>query len=105
MSTLEHIKEVTSTSSENYSMVMLEFEDSVNMDTIGVDIQQNISTLSSGWDDMVQTPYVMKINPSMLPVMVAAVSMDGKDNVELTQLLDEELPQQAITSAFRKFRK
>ena len=34
MSTLEHIKEVTSTSSENVSMVMLEFEESVNMDTV-----------------------------------------------------------------------
>ena len=31
MSTLEHIKEVTSTSSENYSMVVLEFEESVNL--------------------------------------------------------------------------
>jgi len=42
MATLEHIKEISSTSSENYSMVMLEFEESVNMDTIGVDIQQKI---------------------------------------------------------------
>ena len=39
MSTLDHIVEVTSTSSENYSMVLMEFEDSVNMDTIGVDIR------------------------------------------------------------------
>ena len=75
MATLEHIKEVTSTSSENYSMVMLEFEESVNMDTIGVDIQQNINSLSASWDDMVGTPYVLKINPSMLPVEVAGVSM------------------------------
>ena len=50
MATLEDIKEVSSTSSENYSMVMLEFEESVNMDTVGVDIQQNIATLSSSWD-------------------------------------------------------
>ena len=91
MATLEDIKEVSSTSGENYSMVMLEFEESVNLDTVGVDIQQNIATLSSGWGDMVGTPYVLKINPSMLPVMVAAVSMDGMDTVELTQLLDEEL--------------
>ena len=75
MSTLEHIVEVSSTSSENYSMVMLEFEESVNMDTIGVDIQQAITTLQASWDDMVGTPYVLKINPSMLPVEVAAVSM------------------------------
>ena len=91
MSTLDHIKEVTSTSSENYSMVMLEFEEDANLDTIGVDIQQNISTLQASWNDMVGTPYVMKINPSMLPVMVAAVSMDGMDNVALSEFLDEEL--------------
>ncbi len=91
MSTLDHIKEITSTSSENYSMVMLEFEESVNLDTIGVDIQQSISTLQAGWSEMVGTPYVLKINPSMLPVMVAAVSMDGMDTVELTEYLDESL--------------
>ena len=91
MSTLEHIKEVSSTSSENVSMVMLEFEDAVNMDTIGVDIQQQIVTLSAGWDDMVQTPYVLKINPSMLPVQVAALSMEGMDNIELTEFLNDTL--------------
>ena len=84
MSTLEHIKEISSTSSENYSMVMLEFEEDVNMDTIGVDIQQQISVLSAAWDDMVGTPYVLKINPSMLPIEVAAVSMEGMDTIELT---------------------
>ena len=91
MSTLEHIKEVSSTSGENYSMLMLEFEEAVNMDTIGVDIQQNISALSADWDEMVQSPYVLKINPSMLPVAVAAVSMEGMDTVALTEFLDETL--------------
>ena len=91
MSTLEHIKEVTSTSSENYSMVMLEFEEDVNMDTIGVDIQQSIATLSASWDDMVGTPYVLKINPSMLPVEVAAVSMEGMTTMELTEFMNDTL--------------
>ena len=91
MSTLEHIVEVTSTSSENYCMVILEFEESVNMDTIGVDIQQEITALQAGWDAMVGTPYVLKINPSMLPVEVAAVSMEGMSTVELTDFLNETL--------------
>ena len=91
MSTLEHIKEVSSTSSENVSMVMLEFEEAVNMDTIGVDIQQQIVTLSGSWDDMVATPYVLKINPSMLPVQVAALSMEGKDTIQLTEFLNDTL--------------
>jgi len=91
MATLEHIKEITSTSSENSSMVLLEFEDSVNMDTIGVDIQQSINSLSAAWDEMVQTPYVLKINPSMLPVEVAGVSMRGMTTMELTEFLEDTL--------------
>lgn len=91
MSTLEHIKQVTSTSSENVSTVMMEFEESVNMDTIGVDIQQKIVTLSGAWDDMVGTPYVLKINPSMLPIEVAALSMEGMDTIELTEFLNDKL--------------
>ena len=91
MSTLEHIKTVSSTSSENVSMIILEFEEAVNMDTIGVDIQQQIATLSAGWDSMVGTPYVLKINPSMLPVQVAALSMEGMDNLELTEFMNDTL--------------
>ena len=91
MSTLDHIHEVSSTSSENYSMLMLEFEESVNLDIITVDIQQAISTLSAGWDEMVGAPYVMKINPSMLPVEVAAVAMEGMDTVQLTEFLNDTL--------------
>ena len=91
MAKLENIKEITSTSAENYSMLLLEFEEGVNLDTIGVDIQQNITSLSAGWDELVSAPYVLKINPSLLPVMVAAVSRDGMNTVELTQYLDDEL--------------
>ena len=91
MATLENVKELTSTSGENYSMLLLEFEEGSNLDTVGVDIQQNISALSASWDEMVGAPYVLKINPSMLPVMVAAVSKDGMDTVALTQYLDEQL--------------
>ena len=91
MSTLEHIQQVSSTSAENVSMVLMEFDDDVNMDTIGVDIQQKITSLSAGWDDMVGTPYVLKLNPSMLPVEVAALSMEGMDTLELTDFLNDTL--------------
>ena len=91
MATLDQIKEVTSTSKNSVSMVLLEFEDGVNMDTISVDIQQKISVLQGQWDDMVDTPYVLKINPSVLPVMVAAVSKEGMDVYDLSDLVTDEL--------------
>ena len=91
MSTLDEIKSVTSTSQNSVSMVALEFEDGVNMDSISVDIQQKISALQGSWDDTVGTPYVLKINPSMLPVQVAAVGYQGKDVFEMSEFVEETL--------------
>ena len=91
MSTLDKIKDVTSTSQNSVSMVLLEFEDGVNMDTVSVDIQQKISVLQGSWEDTVSAPYVLKINPSMLPVMVAAVSMEDMDVYELSDFVTDEL--------------
>ena len=93
MSTLDKIKDVTSTSQNSVSMVLLEFEDGVNMDTVSVDIQQKINILQGSWDDGVGTPYVLKINPSMLPVQVAAVSYSGKDVTELSDFVENTLTQ------------
>ena len=91
MATLDQIKSVTSTSQNSVSMVVLEFEESVNMDTLSVDIQQKISALQGSWDDTIGAPYVLKINPSMLPVEVAAVSYEGKDITELSDFVDDTL--------------
>ncbi len=91
MATLDKIKAVTSTSQDSVSMVMLEFEDSADMDTISVDIQQKISVLQGSWDDTVSAPYVLKINPSMLPVMVAAVSREDTGVYDLSDFVTEEI--------------
>lgn len=91
MATLDKIKAVTSTSQDSVSMVMLEFEDSADMDTISVDIQQKISVLQGSWDDTVSAPYVLKINPSMLPVMVAAVSREDMGVYDLSDFVTEEI--------------
>ena len=91
MATLNQIKSVTSTSQDSVSMVVLEFEDGVNMDTISVDIQQKLSALQGSWGDTVSAPFVLKINPSMLPVEVAAVSYDGKDIAVLSDFVSDTL--------------
>ena len=91
MATLDRIKNVTSSSMDSVSMVVLEFEDGVNMDTVSVDIQQKINQLKGSWGDTVGDPYVLKMNPSMLPVQVAALSYDGKDITELSDFVTDTL--------------
>ena len=91
MATLDQIKSVTSTSQNSVSMVALEFEDGVNMDSISVDIQQKISALQGSWDETIAAPYVLKINPSMLPVQVAAVSYEGRDVYDMSSFVEDVL--------------
>ena len=91
MATLDRIKNVTSSSMDSVSMVVLEFEDGVNMDTVSVDIQQKINQLKGSWSDTVGDPYVLKMNPSMLPVQVAALSYDGKDITQLSDFVNDTL--------------
>ncbi|MBQ2782420.1 MAG: efflux RND transporter permease subunit [Oscillospiraceae bacterium] len=93
MATLDHIKTITSTSQNSASMVVLEFEDGTDMNALSLDIQQKLTALEGGWDETVSTPYTMKINPSMLPVMVAAISYEGMEVEELSDLVNEELEQ------------
>ena len=91
MATLEGIVNITSNSADNYSLVTLEFEEGTNLDTVGVDIQQKISALEGSWPETVAAPYILKINPSMLPVAMAAVSMEGMDIVDLSEFMEDTL--------------
>lgn len=91
LGTLDNIKNVTSTSNENYSMIALEFEDSVNMDSITVDIMQKINTVEKDFDDTVATPNITKINPNMMPVMIAAIDVDNMNSTELSKFVDKNI--------------
>lgn len=91
MATLENVENIQSVSSENASTLILEFNEDVNMDTISVDILQKINLIQGYWDDGVGTPVILKMNPSMLPVSVAAVSMEGMDQAALSDFVSDTL--------------
>lgn len=91
MATLENIEDISSTSGENYSSIVLKFADNVNMDTVTVDILQKITQMQGQWDEMVGTPFILKLNPSMLPVMVGAINVEGMDTVQLSTFVDDVL--------------
>lgn len=91
MATINNIKNITSTSSENISLVILEFDDSANMDSITIDMRENLDTLDSAWDDSVGNPIIMKLNPDMMPVMVAALSVEGMDIQEISDYASDTL--------------
>lgn len=94
LSTIDGVKTITSTSSDNYSMLTLEFEDGTNMDTATVDMRGNLDTIKDAWPDGVGSPYLMKINPNMMPVAMIAVDYDGYDTVQISDYVNNELKNQ-----------
>lgn len=91
MATLSNIKNVTSVSAANYSMIQLEFSDSVNMDSVSVDIREKIDQIEGNLPDTAGTPVVMKISMDMMPVVTAAVGMEDKSSGEVSQFTKDNL--------------
>ena len=89
--TLGGLKTIESQSQANYSMIMMEFVDGTNLDTTSIDIMQRINQVSGSWDDLVGTPVIIKLNPNMLPVMIAAVEQEGSNTENLSRFVEETL--------------
>ena len=84
MATTSNIKNVSSISYDSYSIVTCEYEQSANMDSVVIEIQQELDQISGQWGDSVGTPMIMKINPDMLPVLTAAADYEGMTAGELS---------------------
>ena len=91
LSVVDGVKQLTSNSAENYSMLLIEFEDGTNMDTATVDVRSGLDTVADSWNDRVGTPYLIKVNPNILPVAMAAVSYEGKDRLAISGFVTDEL--------------
>ena len=91
MATVSNIEGVSSVSGENYSMVILEFAQSADMNAASLEIRENLDQIKSYWDDSIGNPIIMKMNPDMLPVMIAAVGVEGMSATEISELTQNEI--------------
>lgn len=91
MATISNIENISSVSGENYSMVIMEFAQSANMDSVSLEIRESLDQIKSYWDVSVGNPIIMKLNPDMLPVMIAAVGMEGMTNAEISEYTQQNI--------------
>ena len=91
MATTSNINNVSSMSYDNYSMVILEYEQSTNMDSAMIEIQQQLDQLTGQFPDSAGSPIIMQIDPDMMPVMIASADVDGMDQAEVSDYVDNEL--------------
>ncbi len=91
MATTSNIKSVSSVSSNSYSMVILEYEQDTNMDSVVIEMQQKLDQLKGGWADTVSAPMIMQLDPNMLPIMVASADIQGMSQIEIAEYVENEL--------------
>ena len=91
MATTSNISNVSSMSYDNYSMVVLEYEQSTNMDSAMIEIQQQLDQLADKFPDTAGSPIIMQIDPDMMPIMIASADVDGMDQAEISNYVDNEL--------------
>ena len=91
MATVGDLKNITSTSADNVSTITLEFNNGASMDTAMLELSAKIDSVAPSFPDGVGTPTMVKINPDMLPVVVAAVDMEGSDIIALSEYVDGTL--------------
>ncbi len=94
MATVSNIESISSVSNENYSMVILEFAQTADMNAVSLEIRESLDQIKSYWDESIGNPIIMKLNPDMLPIMIAAVGVEGMDNAQIsTYVQDSVMPE------------
>lgn len=79
------LKNITSVSQENVSIVVMEFEEGTGMDSAMIEMNAALDQLSGSLPDAAGSPILMKINPDLLPIMVLAVDSDSMARQELSE--------------------
>lgn len=90
LNSCSYIKHITSKSSENVSVITLEFEYGHDIDDLTNDVRDKLNMISMQLPDDAQTPILFKFDTSMLPIMMLSVTAD-ESQPALYKILDENV--------------
>ena len=91
LSTINGVKNVTSQSNENFSMIVLEFEDDTDMDSAMVKASTAINQMGDSLPDLASAPTLIEMSPDMMATQYVAVDCEGMDIFELSKYAEEEI--------------
>ncbi len=91
LATLAKLNNISSVSSDNVSVITMEFADDVDMDSMSVDIRDKIDQIEGALPENAAKPVVIKMNLDMMPVTVAAVGIKGKSPLEVSRFVKDNI--------------
>ncbi|HAN18028.1 MAG: multidrug transporter AcrB [Bacteroidetes bacterium GWC2_33_15] len=89
---LTNLKNMTSTSKDNISVVMLEFEWGANLDEATNEVRDAVGLAERSLPDEVESPTIFKISTSMIPVLMFSITSD-ESYAGIKDILDDRLIQ------------
>lgn len=89
LNNVSNIKELHSTSSEGQSTILVLFEWETDMDTATLDVREKVAMVEKYLPDEVDKPMVVKMDPSMLPVIQLGLS--GSHDLAQLQKIAEDV--------------
>lgn len=90
LNSVDDLKEMTSTSYDNLSVVTLEFEWGINLDNASNDVRDAVDKAMNNLPDDIDRPTIMRISTSMMPTLVYAVTAEQSYS-GLYKILDDKV--------------
>jgi HAE1 family hydrophobic/amphiphilic exporter-1 len=90
LNSCENLKEITSQSRDNMSIVSLEFNYGVDIDVATNDVRDKIDMVKSSLPDEISTPIIFKFSTDMIPVTIYSATATESVN-GLYKILDEKV--------------
>lgn len=90
LNTVSNLKKLSSTSRENISLIILEFEWGINLDEATNDVRDAISRMERFLPDGTEKPIIFKFNTSLIPILMLSATAD-ESYPALNKILDERI--------------
>ena len=90
LNTVSNLKHITSRSSENLSLIQLEFEFGNDIDELTNDVRDKLERVKSQLPDKAETPIIFKFSSDMIPILILSVEA-GESQAALYKILDDNV--------------
>ena len=90
LNSVEYLKHITSKSSENISLVTLEFEYGHDIDVLTNDVRDKLDMVASALPDEVNNPIIFKFSADMMPILLLSVQAEESQGA-LYKILDDNV--------------
>ena len=89
--TVPGVEKITATSAENYSLLLMQFTDDTDMNSALVKVSNKLDQAKSDLPSSCLTPSIVEYSLNMNAFMTVAVSREGSDVYELSDLVKDTL--------------